>query len=124
MPVGPQAGSKSWRLLGSKVVNRKGNLPELEFFGINMIESTRILLLDLVFEDADVFALRNLHSEHLILSITDNEAIEREQFRGVGYVDHSFRGVQTRKLATYQALLPECVDCHPKDHHPTKKISR
>jgi hypothetical protein len=75
-PVGSQAGPKSWRLLRGKIVNRKGNLPELEVRGINVTETMGLFLLDQFFEDADVVGLRNLDSEHLILSITDNEAVE------------------------------------------------
>ena len=59
--MGSQARPKTWRLLGTKTVNRAGNLPELEIFGSDVIEVRGIFLLDLVFEDADVFALRNLH---------------------------------------------------------------
>jgi len=74
--VGSQARPKSWRLLGNKTVDRKGNLPELEVRGINMAETMGIFLLDLVFEDANVVCLRNLDSKHLIFHITDNEAVE------------------------------------------------
>jgi hypothetical protein len=63
-------------LLGTKTVNRAGNLPELEVRGSDVIEVRSLFLLDLVFEDADIFALRNLHSKHLIFRITDNEAVE------------------------------------------------
>jgi hypothetical protein len=74
--VGSQARPKSWRLLGIKTVNRKRNLPELEIFGSEVIELRGIFLLDPFFEDANVFDRRYLHSKHLILRITDNEAVE------------------------------------------------
>ena len=35
-----------------------------------------------------------------------------------------FRRVRTRKLATYQALLPECVGHHQKGCHATMKIQK
>jgi len=63
-------------LLGSEIVDRKGNLPELEIFGSDAIEVRGILLLDEVFEDADIFHCRDLHSNHQILFITENEAVE------------------------------------------------
>jgi hypothetical protein len=74
--VGSQAWPKSWRFLGNKTVDRKGNLPEFEIFGSDVIEMRGIFLLDHFFEDADVVSLRNLDSKHLILRITDNEAVE------------------------------------------------
>ena len=74
--MGSQAGPKSWRLLGNKTVDRKGNLPELEIFGVDAIEGMWIFLLDFVLENADVFARKYLHSKYLILRITDNEAVE------------------------------------------------
>jgi hypothetical protein len=43
-------------LLGNKTVDRKGNLPELEVFGSDVIEMRGIFFLDQFFEDADVFA--------------------------------------------------------------------
>jgi len=74
--VGSQARPKSWRLLGNKTVDRKGNLPELELRGINMTETVGLFLLDFVLENADVFARRYLHGKHLILRITDDEAVD------------------------------------------------
>jgi len=67
-----------------------------------------LFLLDFVLEDADVFAGRYLHGKHLILRITDDEAVEREHSRGINCINH-IRRIRTRKLATYQALLPGCV---------------
>ena len=75
-PVGSQAGTKSRRLLSGEIIDGKGNLPELEVRGIEVAEEMRPFLLDHFFEDADVFAFRNLHSKHLILRIIDNEAVE------------------------------------------------
>ena len=86
-PVGSQAGSKSWRLLGGEIVDRERNLPELKIFGSDVIEVRGVFLLDLVFEDADVVGLRNLDSKHLILRITDKEAVECEQLRGIDCMD-------------------------------------
>jgi hypothetical protein len=63
-------------LLRGEIIDRKGNIPELEVFGINVAKEVGIFLLDQVFQEADVFALRNLHSKHLIFRITDNEAVE------------------------------------------------
>ena len=74
--MGSQAGSKSWQLLGSKIVDRKGNIPELDVCGIDVGKPDWSLLLHEVFEDADVVGLRNLDSKHLILRITDNEAVD------------------------------------------------
>jgi len=48
-------------LLGSEIVDRKGNLPELDVRGIDVGKPDRSLLLDEVFEDADVFHFRDLH---------------------------------------------------------------
>jgi len=74
--VGSQARPKSWQLLRGEIVDRKGNLPELEVFGIEVAEEMSIFLLDHFFEDADIVGLRNLDSEYLILIVTDNEAVE------------------------------------------------
>jgi len=60
------------------IVDRKGNLPELEVFGSDVIEVRSIFLLDLVFEDADIVVLRNLDSEHIIFFVTENKAVEQE----------------------------------------------
>ena len=97
-PVGSQAGSKSWLLLGSEVVDRKGNFPELEIWGIDVAEEMGLFLLDQFLEDTDVFALRNLHSKHLVLRITDNEAIEREQLCGIDCMDHSLEEFKQESL--------------------------
>jgi len=47
-------------LLGSEIVDRKGNLPELDVRGIDVGKPDWSLLLDEVFEDADVVGVRNL----------------------------------------------------------------
>ena len=65
------------RLIRGMVIDRKGNLPELEIRGIDVAEVMRLLLLDLIFfEDADVVGLRNLDSEYNILLVTKNKAVE------------------------------------------------
>ena len=46
-----------------------------------------LFLLDQFLEDTDVVGLRNLDSKHLVLRIADNEAIEREQLRGIDCMD-------------------------------------
>jgi hypothetical protein len=74
--VGSQAWPKSWRLLGKKTVDRKGNIPEFKIFGSDVIEMRGIFLLDLIFEDADIVGRRNLDSKHLTFRITDNEAVD------------------------------------------------
>ena len=66
------------RLLRGMIVDRKGNLPELEVFGINVTETMGIFLLDLVFEDADVVCLGDLDSEHVVFFVTENKAVEQE----------------------------------------------
>ena len=76
--MGSQARPKSWRLLRGEIVNKKGNLPELEVRGVNVTKEMRLFFLDLVFEDADVFAFRDLHSEHIIFFVTENKAVEHE----------------------------------------------
>ena len=43
-----------------------------------MIEEMNLFLLDLVFEDADVFVLRNFNRKHIIFIVTRNEAVEQE----------------------------------------------
>ena len=60
------------------IVDRKGNLPELEVRGIEVAEEMRLFLLDQFLKDANVFALRNLHSKHIIFFVTENEAVEQE----------------------------------------------
>ncbi len=51
------------------IVNRKGNLPELEIFGSNVIKMRGIFLLDHFFEDTNIVGLRNLDSEHNATSL-------------------------------------------------------
>ena len=58
--VGSQAGSKSWRLLGGQIVDRRGNPPELDVRGIDVGKPDWSLFLDEVFEDADVVDVWNL----------------------------------------------------------------
>ena len=54
-----------------------------------MIEARGLLLLDQVFEDADVFGLQNLDREDLTpLPIdSENETVEGEKLRGIGSCD-------------------------------------
>ena len=54
-----------------------------------MIEVRGLFLLDEVLEGRDVVGLRNLDSKHLVLRITDNEAVEREKLRGIDCMDRS-----------------------------------
>jgi len=75
-PWGLKLGPRVGGCLEARIVDRERNLPELKILGSDMIEVRGVFLLDLVFEDADVFAFWELHSKHLILSITDNEAVE------------------------------------------------
>jgi hypothetical protein len=59
-----------------EIVNRKGNLPEFDVRGIDVGKARWSLLLNQVFENADNFGLCNFDRKHLILGITDNEAVE------------------------------------------------
>jgi hypothetical protein len=68
----------SLRLLRGMIVDRKGNLPELEVRGINVTEKMGLFLLDQFFEDADIMGLRNLDSKHIIFFVTENKAVEQE----------------------------------------------
>ena len=60
------------------IVDRKGNLPELEVRGSDVIEVRGLFLLDHFFEDADIFVLRNFDSEHIIFFVAENKAVEQE----------------------------------------------
>ena len=56
-----------------------------------MVEVRGLLLLNQVFEDADVVSLRNFDSEHPIEVITVKKAVEREKLCGIksrGCLDH------------------------------------
>jgi hypothetical protein len=66
------------RLFRGRVVDRKGNLPELEVRGSDAIEVRGLLFLDLVFKDADVVGLRNLDSKYIIFFVAENKAVEKE----------------------------------------------
>jgi len=48
-----------------------------------MVEVGGFLLLDQIFEDADIFGLRNFDSECSIGVVTENKAIERKKWRGI-----------------------------------------
>ena len=64
-----------------------------------MIEEMSNFLLDHLLEDADVFGLWNLDSEHLLPDPTENEAVEREELHGINWT--TFKGIsgdQKRKL--------------------------
>jgi len=64
------------RVLGSRVVDGTVNLPEIEIRGIDVAEEMSLFLLDLVFEDADVVGLRNLHSEDPLFIVSKNKTVE------------------------------------------------
>ena len=72
---------------GSKIVDEKRDLEELELRGSDVIEARGLFLLDQVFEDADFFGLRKLDNEHLIWLVIENETVEREKLRGFGSCD-------------------------------------
>jgi len=81
-----------------------------------VIEIWDLFLLDQVFENADIFGLRNLDSKRLIRLVTENKAVEREKLRGIGYF-RNFKEVRKRNIITYKgALSPRCEDRLPKDH--------
>jgi hypothetical protein len=46
-----------------------------------VVEVRGFLLLNQVFEDADIFGLRNFDGEHPIGVITENKTVEREKLR-------------------------------------------
>ena len=48
-----------------------------------MIKVTGLLLLDQIFENADIFGPGDFDSEHPIGVITNNKAVEREKLREV-----------------------------------------
>ena len=85
------------RLLRGMIVDRKGNLPELEIFRSDVIEVRGLFLLDPAFEDADVVGLRNLHSKHIILFVTENEAVEQAITSEVNFDDPGPPVVLTRR---------------------------
>lgn len=60
------------------VIHGQGDLAEDELRGINMIEVTRLFLLDQVFKDADVFGLQNLDCEEFRRVTSKNKAVERK----------------------------------------------
>jgi len=65
-------------LLGSRIVERKANFPEVEIRGIDVTEEMRLFLLDLVLEDADVVISWNLDREHPRFVVTENKAVEKK----------------------------------------------
>ena len=52
-----------------------------------MIEVGGLFLLNQVFEDADIFVLRNFDSEESVGVITENKAIERKKLREIKRYD-------------------------------------
>lgn len=82
-----------------------------------MLEAMGLFLLDQVFEDADVFGLRNLDSKRLIKVVTENKAVEGEKLRGIGCFRNLKGGSKENIVATCQgALSPRCAGRLPKDH--------
>ena len=59
-----------------KIVNGKGDLPQVEIRCIDMVEARGLLLFNQVSEDADIFVLRNFNSEGSVGVVTENKAIE------------------------------------------------
>jgi hypothetical protein len=50
-----------------------------------VIEVRGFLLLDPLFEDADIFGLLNFDGERLRAVVTENKAVEREKLGGIEY---------------------------------------
>ena len=71
-----QFWSNRWGIFGVKIVDGKGDLPEVDVLRINVAQRRWVLLLNQVFEDADIFVLRNFDSEHPIGIVAKNKAIE------------------------------------------------
>jgi hypothetical protein len=67
-------------ILLETVVDGNGNLVEVESFGINLFECVFILVLDVVFESADVLGIRNFDSEDVIGIVASHETVE---FKGM-----------------------------------------
>ena len=66
-----------------KIVDGKGDLPEVDVLRVDVAQRRWVLLLNQVFEDADIFGLRNLDSEHPIGIVAKNKAIERKMLGGI-----------------------------------------
>ena len=79
--------STSVQQLGESWNGDRQNLPEVDILHINVTQRQCIFLLNQVFEDADIFNLRNLNSENLIGVVTENKAIERKESRGIKSYD-------------------------------------
>ena len=52
-----------------------------------MVEARSLFLLNQVFEDADIFGLRNLDSEGPVGIVPENKAIERKKLGGIKSYD-------------------------------------
>ena len=52
-----------------------------------MVEVVGLLLLNQVFEDADIFGLQNLDRKHPLGIVTVNKAIERKKLGGIRSYD-------------------------------------
>jgi hypothetical protein len=50
-----------------------------------VIEVRGFLLLNQVFEDADILSLRNFDGEHLLAVVAMNKTVEREKLGGIEY---------------------------------------
>jgi hypothetical protein len=86
------------RLLRGMIVDRKGNLPELEVRGSDVIEVRGLFFLDLVFEDADVVVSRNLDREHPLFVVTENKAVEQKICHEKTRCWYLFRHCTTQQL--------------------------
>jgi len=58
------------------IVDRKGNLPELEVRGIDVFEAMGPFLLDHLLQNAHVFGLQDLDRERVVRQVTVNETVE------------------------------------------------
>ena len=54
------------------VCARYANLPMIKIRGVDVTKETGLFLLDLIFEDADVFVFWNFNSEYFIFVVTEN----------------------------------------------------
>ena len=70
-----------------KIVDGKGNLPEVDILRINVAQRRCVFLLNQVFEDTDFFVLRNFDSEYPIGVVTENKTIERKELGGIRSYD-------------------------------------
>ena len=72
-----QFRSNSWGILGRKIVDGKGDLPDVDILHINVAQRRWVFLPDQIFEDADIFVLQNFNSEGPVGVVTEKKAVER-----------------------------------------------